>query len=332
MRSFTLETTHMKSITIVIPVLNEASAIAANLRQIAETVKSFGNTVDAKILVVDDGSRDNTVQIVQRLAETEPIIQVLALTRNFGKEAAIHAGLDHATSDAVIVMDSDLQHPPALLPRMIQLWQEGIDVVEAYKIDRGRESLLTRLFTGGFYALFNRMAGFDLRNHSDFKLLDRKVVEAYCRLPERGRFFRGLITWMHFPSARIPFEVPPRHGGDTAWSRLRLIKYSLTIISSFSSLPLQVVGWAGTLTLGISMVLGAKAVYDKFMGHAGSGFATVILLVLILGSIIMISIGILGNYIARIYEEVKRRPNYLVDLRRCSVKEQRSADHSGELE
>ncbi len=322
----------MKSVTIVIPVLNEAQAIAANMRQIVEAAKSLSNTVDAKILVVDDGSDDDTVRIVQSLAETEPAVQILALTRNFGKEAAIHAGLDQAAGDAVIVMDSDLQHPPALLPRMIQLWQDGVDVVEAYKIDRGRESWLAGLLAGGFYALFNRLAGFDLRNHSDFKLLDRKVVEAYCRLPERGRFFRGLITWMHFPSARIPFEVPPRHGGDGAWSRLRLVKYSLTIISGFSSLPLQVVGWAGALTLVISLALGAKALYDKLSGHAIDGFATVILLVLILGSIIMLSIGVVGNYIARIYEEVKRRPSYLVDPRRSSVKERENAGRRGGLE
>ena len=319
----------MKSVTIVIPVFNEAAALDANMRQIMASVKSLGATVDARMLVVDDGSRDDTVRIVQRLAETEPIVQVLALTRNFGKEAAIHAGLEHAPSDAVIVMDSDLQHPPALLPRMIQLWQEGIDVVEAYKIDRGCESWLSGLLAGGFYALFSRLAGFDLRNHSDFKLLDRKVVEAYCRLPERGRFFRGLITWMHFPSARIPFEVPERCGGGSAWSRLRLVKYSLTIISSFSALPLQVVGWAGALTLFISMVLGAKALYDKVMGHAIDGFATVILLVLILGSIIMLSIGVVGNYIARIYEEVKHRPSYLIDLRRSSVTGRRNADQAG---
>lgn len=319
----------MKSVTIVIPVLNEAAAIAANMRQIMESVKSLSDTVDALILVVDDGSRDDTVRILKYLAETEPIVQVLALTRNFGKEAAIHAGLDHASSDAVIVMDSDLQHPPALLSRMIQLWREGIDVVEAYKIDRGCESRLSGLLAGGFYALFNRLAGFDLRNHSDFKLLDRKVVEAYCRLPERGRFFRGLITWMHFPSARIPFEVPPRHGGDAAWSRLRLAKYSLTIISSFSSLPLQVVGWAGALTLCISVALGTKVLYDKVMGHAIDGFATVILLVLILGSIIMLSIGVVGNYISRIYEEVKRRPSYLIDPRRSSVMERRNANRAG---
>ena len=319
----------MKSVTIVIPVLNEAAAIAANMRQIMESVKSLGNTVDARILVVDDGSRDDTVCIVQRLAETEPIIQVLALTRNFGKEAAIHAGLDHTSSDAVIVMDSDLQHPPALLPRMIQLWREGLDVVEAYKINRGGESWLSGLLAGGFYTLFSRLAGFDLRNHSDFKLLDRKVVEAYCRLPERERFFRGLVTWMHFPSARIPFEVPPRRGGNASWSRLRLTRYSLTIISFFSSLPLQIVGWAGALTLFISMALGAKELFDKIMGHAIDRFATVILLILILGSIIMLSIGVVGNYIARIYEEVKRRPSYLIDLRRSSVTGRHSADQAG---
>lgn len=321
----------MKSATIVIPVLNEAAVIAANMRQIIEAVKSLRPAVDARILVVDDGSRDDTVRIVQRMAETEPIIQVLALTRNFGKEAAIHAGLDHTSSDAAIVMDSDLQHPPALLPRMVQLWGEGLDVVEAYKVDRGGESRLSGLLAGGFYALFSRLAGFDLRNHSDFKLLDRKVVEAYCRLPERGRFFRGLITWMHFPSARIPFEVPERRGGGSAWSRLRLIKYSLTIISSFSSLPLQVVGWAGALTLAISMVLGTKTLYDKIMGHAIDGFATVILLILILGSIIMLSIGVVGNYVARIYEEVKRRPGYLIDQRRSSITGPRRADPAGEI-
>ena len=257
-------------------------------------------------------SRDNTDGIVHRICEKLDNVKLLSFTRNFGKEAAIHAGLDHANGDAVIVMDSDLQHPPELISQMISRWIEGAFIVEAYKFSRGRESLINRLLANGFYKVFNNLSGMDLRNKCDFKLLDRKVVEAYKALPERGRFFRGIVHWLGFPAVRIPFEVPERVHGGTSWSRLRLASFSISAITSFSAKPLQFVTILGVLTLSISIIFSGIAVYDKITGHAVSGFTTVILLILIIGSIIMFSIGLMGIYISRIYEDIKSRPGYII--------------------
>jgi len=298
-------------ITVVIPVFNEEHALAHNLEVIFRHLDALPD-VEANVLIVDDGSRDRSADVAQAFCEQRRDTRLICLTRNFGKEAAIHAGLDHATGDAVIVMDSDLQHPPELIEEMIASWRNGASIVEAYKISRGRESWLSRLLANSFYSVFNSVAGMDLRNHSDYKLLDRAIVDLWRSLPERARFFRGMVHWLGFPAAQIPFEVPERKHGDSAWSRLRLLGFSLSAITSFSAVPLQFVTLFGVLTFVISVVFGAIALYDKFTGQAVSGFTTVILLILIIGSILMISLGLMGIYIARIYDEVKRRPAYIV--------------------
>jgi polyisoprenyl-phosphate glycosyltransferase len=300
-----------ETITVVIPVFNEAEAFAAHFEVILQAVDALRDA-EAEVLVVDDGSEDGTVEVVRRFCRTRSDVKLLPLTRNFGKEAAIRAGLDHASGQAVIVMDSDLQHPPELIHRMLALWREGHAVVEAYKKSRGKESALSRSLARSFYALFGSLAGMDLRNHSDFKLLDREVVEAYRALPERGLFFRGLIQWLGFPAARIDFDVQERQGGASAWSRLRLLRFSLGAITSFSAAPLQFVTLFGVLTLLLGLVFGGIALYQKFTGQAVSGFTTVILLILIVGSVLMISLGLIGIYLARIYDEIKHRPRYVV--------------------
>jgi dolichol-phosphate mannosyltransferase len=299
------------SVTVVIPVHNEEQAFAHNFEVILRHLDGL-QEIEAGVLIVDDGSKDKTVEVVTKFCETRANVKLICLTRNFGKEAAIHAGLDNAPGDAVIVMDSDLQHPPELIPRMIMLWREGASIVEAYKIARGRESLLSRLLANGFYGLFNTLSGMDLRNHCDYKLLDRQVADAYKALPERSRFFRGITSWLGFPAVQIPFKVQERQHGSSAWSRLRLFRFSLVAITSFSAAPLQFVTLFGMLTFIISALFGVIAIYDKFSGHAVSGFTTVILLILIIGSILMISLGLMGIYIAKIYDEVKGRPSYII--------------------
>ena len=299
------------SVTVVIPVYNEERAFAQNFAIILQRLSSLQD-IKIDFLIVDDGSKDNTAEVVRKFCDQNARVKLICLTRNFGKESAIHAGIDHATGDAVVVMDSDLQHPPELIFQMVSLWQGGTSIVEAYKKTRGRESLLSRMLANGFYGLFNSLSGMDLRNHSDFKLLDRQVVDAYKALPERSRFFRGIVNWLGFPTARVPFEVQARQHGSSAWSRLRLFRFSLVAITSFSAAPLQFVTLFGLLTFIISALFGAIAIYDKISGHAVSGFTTVILLILIIGSILMISLGLMGIYIARIYEEVKGRPGYII--------------------
>jgi len=307
-----------KTISIVIPVFNEGDAIERHLPVIFEKIQEI-KEINISVLVVDDGSTDNTFEKIKKLCERYNALNFICFNRNFGKEAAIHAGLQQSDTDAVIVMDSDLQHPPQLIEKMISLWLQGIDVVEAYKICRGKESYLSRLMAQRFYDLFDMMSGINIKNNTDFKLLDRKVVKAYCAMPEKKRFFRGIIPWLGFSSAQIPFEVPDRLHGVTAWSRLKLLKFSFTAITSFSTVPLQIITFLGVLFFIVSIIIGILALYHKYMGSAVTGFTTVILLILIIGSLLMIALGVIGIYIAHIYDEVKRRPDYVINSNKSNT-------------
>lgn len=310
----------MKTVTLIIPAYNEADSLTHNLEAILARIGAMDG-ITLRLLVVNDGSSDRTVEVMQIFCASHPQVSLLSLNRHYGKEAAILAGLDHAPGDAAVVMDSDLQHPPELIPKMVALWAGGVDVVEAYKTARPSQSAGYRFFARGFYATFGLFTGMDLRNQSDFKLLDRKVVDAYRRMPERTRFFRGLIKWLNFTTAQLPFEEPQRQGGKSKWSGPRLLRLSWHSISSFTSLPLQLVTLLGLFTFLISLTLGGKALYDKLSGHALDGFTTVILLLLIIGSVLMFSLGLMGSYIARIYDEIKARPIYLVDEKNSRLKE-----------
>lgn len=298
-------------ISIVVPVYNEAPIIRSNLAAILAAAE--GDWYSVELLVVDDGSSDDSAGEITAAAATDPRIRLLSFTRNFGKEAAIHAGLLHAMGKAAIVMDGDLQHPPQLIAQMLRYWQQGIAVVEAVKSDRGNESAQQGFLAHGFYALFERFAGLDLDGHSDFKLLDRSVIDAYLAFPERQRFFRGIIGWAGYPSAQIPFAVPDRAGGGTSqWSKLKLLRYAISNLTSFSSVPLKLVSYLGVITLIIGTLVGINSIVQKIQGNAIDGFTTVNLLIIITGGAILLSLGIIGHYIARLYDEVKGRPTYLI--------------------
>jgi len=264
-------------------------------------------------MLVDDGSPDDTWRVITAEAKTCQAMLALRLSRNFGKESALCAGLEHARGDAVILMDADGQHPPSLLPDMVRAWQtSGADIVEVVKRKRGRESLSSRLGALLFYLILNKLSGFHFKGASDFKLMNRKAVNAWLEMHERNVFFRGMTVWMGFTTVQIPFEVVPRSAGQSTWSALKRLKLALVGITAFSSFPLHLVTFAGVLFLGLSVLLGLETLYLKLAGRAVSGFATVILLELIIGSFLMISLGIIGEYLARIYEEVKGRPRYIV--------------------
>jgi len=266
-----------------------------------------------ELILIDDGSPDETWKIVSAEAETLPALRGVRLSRNFGKELALCAGLERARGDLVIVMDGDGQHPPALLPDMVRLWQTtGADIVEAVKINRGKESLSGKFGALLFYVILNKLAGVNLKGASDFKLMNRRAVDAWLQMEERNVFFRGMTAWLGFTRAQIPFEVPGRAGGETKWSFLRRFELALTGISAFSSLPLQFVTAVGLVFLIFSAVFGIYTLVLQLAGKSVSGFATVILLLLIIGSLLMISLGIIGQYLARIYEEVKHRPRYVI--------------------
>jgi glycosyltransferase involved in cell wall biosynthesis len=264
-------------------------------------------------VLVDDGSPDDTWRVIAGEATSCQAIRALRLSRNFGKESALCAGLEHARGDAVIVMDADGQHPPSLLPDIVRMWQNsGADIVEAVKRRRGRESLSSKLGALLFYFILNKLSGFHFKGASDFKLMNRKAVNAWLEMHERNVFFRGMTVWMGFNTVQIPFEVVPRSAGQSTWSVLNRVKLALVGITAFSSFPLHLVTFAGVIFLALSFLLGVETLYLKVTGQAVSGFATVILLELIIGSLLMISLGIIGEYLARIYEEVKGRPRYLV--------------------
>ena len=298
-------------LSVVVPVYGEADVIRVLIAELTAVLDDLGSSYE--VIVVDDGSPDGTWEALDELTGSYAGLYALRLSRNFGKEAALSAGLSAAQGEAVIVMDGDLQHPPTLIPEMVRLWAEaGVDVVEAVKEERGEESGWSRWRAGVFYGLLDRLSGYDLRGASDFKLLDRRVVEAWRKMGERALFFRGMITWLGFRHAQVGFTVPPRRGGRSKWSVTTLVRLATNAVTSFSSFPLQFVTVSGLVFLVFSVVLGVQTLYQKFSGHAVDGFTTVILLLLIVGSLLMLSLGIIGSYIARIYEEVKGRPRYVV--------------------
>ena len=270
-------------------------------------------SIPYELVLIDDGSSDNSWPIISKEAAASSTIRGFRLSRNFGKEAALCAGLEKARGAAVIIMDGDGQHPASLLPEMIRLWKAtGADIVQAVKRSRGQESFSNKASALGFYVLLKKFSGFDLRGASDFKLMSRKAVDAWLTMRERNVFFRGMTAWMGFTTVQIPFEVAQRSTGQSTWSYLKRLKLAITGITAFSTMPLQLVSFVGLVFLVFSIVLGAQTVYLKLTGQAVSGFTTVILLELIIGSFLMISLGIIGEYLARIYREVKGRPRYLV--------------------
>lgn len=298
-------------LSVVIPVYCEGAFLQEVLAKIQNAVEGINEPYE--LILVDDGSTDNTWEVIRKVSKTYKMLKSVRLSRNFGKEAALSAGLDRAQGKIVITMDGDLQHPPSLIPEMVRIWRESEpDIVEAIKTDRGNESVIGRLGATFFYYIMNKLSGYNIRGASDFKLMNRHVVDAWRSMNERNLFFRGMSAWLGFKRIQIPFEVPERIGGSSRWSFLRLLRLSLGGVTAFSSLPLHFISLMGSLILCISIILGIQTLYFKFSGRAVSGFATVILLLLLIGSVIMIGLGIIGEYIARIYEEVKGRPRYVV--------------------
>ena len=297
--------------SVVMPVYRESSNLIGVLEEIRNRLSQTG--LRFEIVLVDDGSPDDSWAVISEQAGRFPMLRAARLSRNFGKEAALTAGMEMARGDIVIVMDADGQHPPFLLPEMIKIWQGGdIDIVEAVKASRGKETLFSKITAWMFYMLWNKLSGFELRGASDYKLLDRRAVDAYLKMQERNVFFRGMTAWLGFRRAQIPFEVAERSGGSSGWSIFRLIRLAITGITAFSALPLQLVTFVGFMFLIFSVIFGVYTLALQLYGLSVSGFATVILLILFTGSLLMISLGIVGVYLERIYEEIKFRPRYVI--------------------
>ncbi len=300
----------MALLSIVLPAYNEEQNIANTSRVLKELLEK--HSIDYELVFVSDGSRDATFAQIQKAAQENPHIKGAEFSRNFGKEAGIFAGLELTSGDAVIVMDCDLQHPPEVIPKMWQKWQDGAEIVEGIKSNRGKESLGYKLSAGLFYKIMSKLIKMDMNASSDFKLLDRKVVKVLLELPERNTFFRALTFWAGFCTEAVEYEVQERAYGESKWSFWSLMKYAITNATSFSTLPLQLVTIMGVISILFSAVLAVQTLVKYLMGTAVEGFTTVILLILIIGGFIMLSLGVIGHYIARIYEEVKGRPKYII--------------------
>lgn len=297
---------------ILMPFYNEEKQIPITIDRLLPLMDPLN--IQYSLLLVDDGSKDGTWAAISAGVSRHPDkVRGLRLSRNFGKEAAICAGLDAADADAVILMDGDLQHPPECIPEMLRLWrEEGYDIVEGVKSSRGKESLGSKMNAAVFYGLFHKVSGYQLANASDFKLLDRKVVLKWREFTEHSTFFRGLSAWLGFNRVTFPFEVADRQTGQSRWSLRKLASLSINAITSFSAMPLQLITTIGILFMVGALALLIQTLVNFFTGHAANGFTTVIVVELVIGACIMISLGLIGTYIARIFEEVKNRPRYVV--------------------
>lgn len=299
----------MSKLSIIVPAYNEEKSINKTAEVISGLMVNAG--IDYELLFINDGSKDNTWLEIMWQAESNKNIKGVSFSRNFGKEAAIFAGLDNCIGNCAVVIDCDLQHPPEKIVEMYKLWEEGYEVVEGVKNSRGNESAIHKFVVGIFYKIMSNITNIDMKNASDFKLMDRKVIETLKSMPERNTFFRALSSWCGFKSTKLFFDVREREEGESKWSTKSLVKYALNNITSFSVLPMQIVTFFGAFFFLFAVILGIQSIVYKIIGKALEGFITVICIELLVGSICMINMGIMGVYIAKMYEEIKGRPRYI---------------------
>jgi len=300
----------MKLLSVVIPSYNEEENIESTAQTIGNILQDA--KIDYELVFVSDGSKDRTFPLIKALSEKDKRIRGLQFSRNFGKESAIFAGLSASKGDCVAVIDCDLQHPPETLVEMYRLWEEGYEIVEGIKSSRGKESLIHKMFVGIFYGIMSNLMKVDMNSTSDFKLLDRKAVDALLSLNESNTFFRALSFWVGFRSTSVEYDVQERTKGKSKWSFVGLVKYAITNTTSFTTAPLRIIAVVGFIMVIFSVILGIETLVVYFMNYAVEGFTTVILLLLLIGGCIMVSLGIIGHYLGRIYEEVKGRPRYII--------------------
>jgi dolichol-phosphate mannosyltransferase len=304
-------------LSVILPAFNEEKMINKAAAVISGILDDAG--ILHEIIFADDGSSDDTWSQICEASQRYENVRGVHFSRNFGKEAAIMAGLKSADGDCCAVLDCDLQHPPEKLVEMYRLWENGYEVIEGIKESRGKEKRIMHLSADIFYSCISRLSGLELKNSSDYKLIDRKVVDVLLSMPERSTFFRAMTFWAGFRSTSVTYCVNERTAGETKWSPVKLAGYAVKNITSFSAAPMQLVTWSGMIFLVIAVIMGIHTLWQKVSGNALDGFTTVIMLQLITSSLIMISIGITGYYIARIYDEIKHRPRYIIS-EECGTK------------
>jgi dolichol-phosphate mannosyltransferase len=296
-------------LSVVVPLCNEE----ATVRELRARVCAAMDDVPFELVLVDDASSDLTGEILAGLADTDPRVRVIHLSRNFGHQAALTAGLEHARGNVIVMLDGDLQDPPELIARMLEHWRSGSDVVYGVRTERKGEGRVKLATARWFYRLFARVSDVDLSpNSGDFRLLDRRALDALLRMRERNRFLRGMTVWIGYTQTAVPYERDPRFAGETKYTARRMMRFSLDAISSFSWVPLQLATLLGFLFSAVALLTIPIVIALRLAGETIPGFATVLCLILLIGGIQLITVGIIGEYVGRIYDEVKGRPLYLV--------------------
>ena len=302
----------LKLLSVVAPVYNEQELIEEFYARVSSALAGF----NFELVLVDDGSSDGTDAILRRLASSDPRVHVVYLSRNFGHQTALTAGLDHARGDAVVMLDADLQDPPELIPTMLDHWRAGCDVVYAVREHREGESYFKLATARWFYKLFDKVTQVELvHNSGDFRLLDRRALNALLSMRERSRFLRGMTVWVGYRQAAVSYRRDPRYAGETKYTLPKMVRFSLDAIFSFSHRPLQLATLLGFLVSSLALIAIPVVIVLHIVGSYLPGFGTITIAVLLLGGVQLISIGIIGEYVSRIYDEVKGRPLYLVQSR-----------------
>lgn len=313
-----------KTLSVIIPVFNEGEMIQASIKRVINVLKNA--QIPYEIIVIDDGSKDKTWSEIERCAKAENGVKAVRLSRNFGKENALCAGLDLATGDGCVCIDADMQHPPEVIPLMYEAWtNQGYDIVEGVKQSRGNESLRYKMSAGIFYKFLHKTSGINLNNASDFRLLDRKALNAWKTMPEKQTFFRGMSSWIGFSRTQVEFTVADREVGTSKWSFISLVKLAIQGVTAYTAAPLYASAFLGFGLLVAFLFLLCQTIIMKFLGYAAGGFTTVIALQLVIGGTLMMSVGVIGIYIEKIYEEVKARPRYIIsDMAQHSIQHNNS--------
>ena len=304
-------------LSVVIPAFNEQEMVPAAAEQIDGILSRAG--IPHELIFIDDGSRDATWAEIRAESEHRDTVRGVHFSRNFRKEAAIFAGLQAADGDCVAVIDCDLQHPPEKLVEMYRLWEQGVEVVEGVKTDRGEESLAHRVAAKTFYRLISEATHIDMTRASDFKLLDRKAVNVLLSMREKRAFFRALSSWIGFRTAEVPYEVRERAAGESKWSTWLLIKYALSNITAFTSLPLHLITGCGAASFLAALIVGIVSIVRLAMGRVVTGLTGAVILLLVLSGLIMVGLGIIGYYLGNIYMEIQDRPRFIVS-ETCGVR------------
>lgn len=297
-------------VSVVVPSFNEEKNILRTAKVIRQVMKKV--YCELEIIFVDDGSKDASWEKICEASKKYPEVRGVLFSRNFGKEAAIYAGLSECRGDCAVVIDCDLQHPPEKIIEMFEMWRQGYEIVEGVKSDRGDESHIHRFCARSFYKVISRAANIDMSRSSDFKLLDRKAILAILNIREQGAFFRALTSWVGFKTTEVEYDVAERFAGESKWSTKKLIRYAISNIASFTTIPMQLVSILGLVIFVATSVLSIVSIIQKINGTALGGFTTLIIMNGFTSSIIMLSLGVIGYYLSRIYDEVKARPRYVI--------------------